>query len=51
LEKTGPLQSTGINAVFSRNMKREPGFALMEPYDPERTPLILIHGLFSTPLA
>jgi pimeloyl-ACP methyl ester carboxylesterase len=23
----------------------------MEPYDPDRTPLILIHGLFSTPLA
>jgi pimeloyl-ACP methyl ester carboxylesterase len=30
---------------------REPGFALLEAYDPDKTPLILIHGLFSTPLA
>ncbi len=51
LAKTGPLQGTGITSVFSPKAKRDPGFALMQPYDPNRTPLILIHGLFSTPLA
>ncbi len=51
LEKTGPLQSSGSTSVIRAQSDREPGFALMEPYDPKRAPLILIHGLFSTPLA
>ncbi len=51
LEKTGPLQSSGFTSLVRMKSDREPGFALMEPYDPNRTPLILIHGLISTPLA
>lgn len=51
LEKTGPLHSSGFTSLVRMKSDREPGFALMEPYDPNRTPLILIHGLISTPLA
>ncbi|MES2920515.1 MAG: alpha/beta hydrolase [Verrucomicrobiota bacterium] len=51
LEKTGPLHSSGFTSLVRLKSDREPGFALMEPYDPDRTPLILIHGLISTPLA
>ncbi|MBK1815535.1 alpha/beta hydrolase [Luteolibacter yonseiensis] len=51
LEKTGPLQTSGFTSMVRMKSGRDPGFALMEPYDPSRTPLILIHGLFSTPLA
>ncbi len=51
LERTRPLATSGITAMLRRNSGREAGFALMENYDPHRTPIILIHGLFSTPLA
>ncbi|MEK7949548.1 esterase/lipase family protein [Luteolibacter soli] len=51
LEKARPLARSGITAVISRKSPREAGFALIEEYDPNRTPLICIHGLFSTPLA
>lgn len=51
LEKTGPLLAAGFTSTIRVKSDRDPGFALMEPYDPNRTPLILIHGLFSTPLA
>ena len=51
LEKARPLARSGITAVIRRKSPRDPGFALLEEYDPQRTPLICIHGLFSTPLA
>jgi pimeloyl-ACP methyl ester carboxylesterase len=51
LEKTGPLKASGINSVIRPKAERDAGFFLMEPYDPGRTPLILIHGLISTPIA
>ncbi|MES2439273.1 MAG: alpha/beta fold hydrolase [Verrucomicrobiota bacterium] len=51
LEKTGPLKTAGFTSMVRMKSDRDPGFSLMEPYDPSRTPLILIHGLFSTPLA
>jgi pimeloyl-ACP methyl ester carboxylesterase len=51
LEKARPLARSGITAVIRRKSPREPSFALLEEYDPHRTPLICIHGLFSTPLA
>lgn len=51
LEKTRPLAASGISAMLRGNGGREAGFALMEDYDARRTPVILIHGLFSTPLA
>jgi pimeloyl-ACP methyl ester carboxylesterase len=51
LEKARPLARSGITAVIRRKSPREPSFALLEEYDARRTPLICIHGLFSTPLA
>lgn len=51
LEKARPLARAGITAVLRRRSSREAGFALLEEYDPRRTPVICIHGLFSTPLA
>ena len=51
LENTRALASTGITSVIRQNSGREAGFAMLQEYDPNRTPLILIHGLFSTPLA
>ena len=32
-------------------MPREPHIYLLEPYDPEKTPLLMVHGLQSTPVA
>lgn len=51
LEKAAPLDSSGYTSLFRMKSDRPASFALMEPYDPDRTPLILIHGLISTPLA
>lgn len=51
LQDTGPFMRTGFLAVVQERTGRNAGFALMEPYDPNRTPLILVHGLLSTPLA
>jgi pimeloyl-ACP methyl ester carboxylesterase len=51
LEETRPLAGSGITGMLRRDRAREAGFALMEEYDARRTPVILIHGLFSTPLA
>ncbi len=51
LERAGPLKNSGITTLMRGETHRKPGFFLMEPYDPQRTPLILIHGLISTPLA
>lgn len=51
LGNTGGLATTGITSVIRQRSGRDAGFSLLEPYDPDRTPLILIHGLFSTPLA
>jgi pimeloyl-ACP methyl ester carboxylesterase len=51
LEKAGPLQTSGFTSLVRMKSDRQPAFALIEPYDPNRTPLILIHGLISTPLA
>lgn len=51
LERTRTLATSGITAMLRRRSPREAGFALLEEYDPRRTPVICIHGLFSTPLA
>lgn len=51
LERTGPLGATSFTSVVTQHSGREAGVVLMEEYDSRRTPLILIHGLFSTPLA
>lgn len=51
LEKAGTLYFSGFMDMARQKPYRGPGFYLMEPYDPNRTPLIFIHGLLSTPLA
>jgi len=51
LEKAGALYSSGFIDMVRQRPYRDSGFYLMEPYDPNRTPLIFIHGLLSTPLA
>jgi len=51
LERARPLARSGITAVIRKKSSREASFGLLEEYDPHRTPLICIHGLFSTPLA
>jgi pimeloyl-ACP methyl ester carboxylesterase len=51
LQETRALATTGLTSVLRQHSGRDPGFALLEAYDPDKTPLILIHGLLSTPLA
>ncbi len=51
LQDTRQLARTSITSVIRRDSGRKAGFALLQEYDPKRTPLILVHGLFSTPLA
>lgn len=51
LGNTRALATTGLTSMLRQQAGREAGFAMLEAYDPEKTPLILIHGLFSTPLA
>lgn len=51
LAHTHTLKATGLTTVVSKKAAVDPSFYLMEEYDPHRTPLILIHGLFSTQLA
>lgn len=51
LSRTGKLNQSRILDMLRRMPSREPRLYLMEPYDPKREPLIMIHGLLSTPLA
>ncbi len=46
LERTGSLWRTGITDVLSRS-SRPPQLYLVEAYDPNKEPLLMIHGLFS----
>ena len=32
-------------------MRRKPQIYLLDPYDPDKTPLLMVHGLQSTPVA
>jgi pimeloyl-ACP methyl ester carboxylesterase len=51
LERTGKLNQLRVLDMITRAPAREPRLYLMEPYDPKKEPLIMIHGLLSTPLA
>ena len=51
LSRTGKLNQSRVLDMLRRMPSREPRLYLMEPYDPNREPLIMIHGLLSTPLA
>ena len=42
---------SGIHGFFKADERlAHSGFLLLEPYDPDRIPVILIHGLFSVPM-
>ncbi|MGL4401125.1 MAG: esterase/lipase family protein, partial [Luteolibacter sp.] len=51
LSRSGELSRNGILDVVTASPKRPPQLYLMQPYDPHKEPLIMIHGLLSTPLA
>jgi pimeloyl-ACP methyl ester carboxylesterase len=51
LARTGKLNQSAVLDLLTSTPKREPQLYLMEPYDPKKEPLIMIHGLLSTPLA
>ena len=38
-----------INMIRGENMRHSAGLLLTEPYDPDRTPVIFVHGLLSSP--
>jgi len=50
LQRTGKLRNAGLQGLISAPKARKSQLYLMEPYDPNREPLILIHGLLSSPL-
>lgn len=51
LARSGKLNQSRVLDMLTRTPKRQPQLYLMEPYDPRKEPLIMIHGLLSTPLA
>lgn len=50
LARAGKLKQAQLLDFLSRTPSREPRLYLMEPYDPQKEPLIMIHGLLSSPL-
>ncbi|MBB5036977.1 esterase/lipase family protein [Prosthecobacter dejongeii] len=51
LSRTGKLRQSAVLDMLTGTPKREPQLYLMEAYDPRKEPLIMIHGLLSSPLA
>ena len=39
------------NVILPDRLSEETGFYFLEPYDPEKIPLVLVHGLVSSPAA
>jgi pimeloyl-ACP methyl ester carboxylesterase len=50
LERSGSLSLSRYGDFIDKTPDREPRLYLMEPYDPDKVPLIMIHGLLDTPL-
>lgn len=50
LARSKDLDRSRVRDFFDRTPGREPRLYLMEPYDPNKEPLIMIHGLLSSPL-
>ncbi len=50
LERTGGLKTKQLFAFANLSARRETRLYLMEPYDAEKEPLIMVHGLLGTPL-
>ncbi len=40
-----------LSMIRPESMTRKPQIYLLEPYDPQKTPLLMVHGLQSTPVA
>ena len=51
LARSGDLNRSALFDMLTPTPKRVPQLYLMEPYDRRKEPLIMIHGLLSTPLA
>lgn len=52
VEKAKPLARSGFSGMLSSTKsKRREKLYLMEPYDPKKIPLLMVHGLQSTPVA
>ena len=51
LERAGALRGSWLTGLLDSQPKREAQLYLMEPYDPRKTPLLLVHGLIATPAA
>lgn len=50
LARTAKLKAAALPGLISAEAPRPAALYLTEPYDPGKTPLIMIHGLLSTPL-
>ena len=50
LARSKGLDRSRVRDFFDSTPNREPRLYLMEPYDPNKEPLIMIHGLLSSPL-
>lgn len=48
---TSQLVSTGRLSLLEPFSEARQGLFLLEPYDPARTPLVMVHGLGSSPMA
>jgi pimeloyl-ACP methyl ester carboxylesterase len=51
LLSSSDLLTTGRAAVFRAFSEERKGLFLLEPYDSKKTPLVMVHGLGSSPLA
>lgn len=50
LARGAELNGNKIFDLLRSKPKRDPQLYLMQPYDPQKIPLLMIHGLISTPL-
>lgn len=48
--KTKKTSSAVIETIFPEKQIEDAGFCMVEPYDPNRIPLITVHGLLANPL-
>lgn len=52
VSQASALQATALGGLLQADAtKRDYSIYLMEPYDPRKTPVLMVHGLLSTPLA
>jgi hypothetical protein len=49
LERAKSLKKSEVADLLTPSPTRDPKLYLMEPYDPRKEPLIMIHGLLDSP--